>query len=90
MIMVTKKLIEKPQDAEKGGIQERPLVSFVSDATYHDLVKGKAKSFWVMCRYNTTTNDVKEKSYQVYVEKCGHERPEDVLLWYNKVQDVIE
>ena len=34
---------ENPQDAEKGRIEVRPAVSFVSDATYHDSVKDKAK-----------------------------------------------
>ena len=55
---------EKPQDAGKSRIEVRPAVSFVSDATYHDSVKDKAKFIEVMCRY--------------------------VLLWYNKVRDVIK
>ena len=71
----------KPQDAEKGRIKVRPAVSFVSDATYHDSVKDKSKFIEVMCRYNTANKDVK---------KFDHGTAEDVLLWYNKVQEVIK
>ena len=43
MNQAIKESCEKPQDAEKGRIEVRPAVSFVSDATYNDSVKDKAK-----------------------------------------------
>ena len=72
---------EKPQDVEKGRIKVRPAVSFVSDTTYHDSVKDKAKFIEVMCRYNTANKDVK---------KFDHGTAENVLVWYNKVREVIK
>ena len=60
--------MKKPQDAEKGRIEVRPAVSFVSDATYNDSVKDKAKFIEVMCRYNTASKDVKANNYQIHVK----------------------
>ena len=62
---------EKPQDAEKDRIKVRPAVSFVSDATYHDSVKDKAKFIEVMCRYNTTNKDVKAIMVQLRMYYSG-------------------
>ena len=45
---------KKLQDVEKGRIEVGPTVSFVSDATYYDSVKDKARFIKVMCRYITT------------------------------------
>ena len=81
---------EKTQDVEKGRIEVRPVVSFVSDATYHDSAKDKAKFIGVMCRYNSANKDVKANNYQVHVKKFDHGTAEDVLLWYNKVRKVIK
>ena len=90
MNQAIKESCEKPQDAEKGRIEVRPAVSFVSDATYNDSVKDKAKFIKVMCRYNTASKDVKANNYQIHVKKFDHGTPEDVLLWYGKVQEVIK
>ena len=43
-----------------------------------------------MCRYNNTNKDVKANNYQVHVKKFDHGTAEDVLLWYNKVREVIK
>ena len=51
--MTIKDSCEIPQCVEKDRIKVRPILSFVSDATYHDSVKDKAKSIEVMCRCNT-------------------------------------
>ena len=80
MNKVIKDSWKKSQDAEKGRIKVRPAVSSVSDATYHDSVKDKAKFIEVMCRYNTANKDVKASNYQVHAKKFDHGTAEDVLL----------
>ena len=65
-------------------------MSFVSDITYNDSVKDKVKLIEVMCRYNTANKDVEAYNYQVHVKKSDYGTAEDVLLWYNRVQEVIK
>ena len=65
-------------------------VSFDPDSTYHDSVGDKAKFLKVVCRYNTTNKNNKANDYQVHVNKFDHRTPEDVLLLYNKVSEVIK
>ena len=36
-----------------------PVVSFISDDTYHDSVKENAKFIKIMCRYNTDNKEIK-------------------------------
>ena len=43
-----------------------------------------------MCRYNTTNKNNKANDYPVHVNKFDHRTPEDVLLLYNKVSEVIK
>ena len=46
-------------------------------------------SIEVMCRDNAANKDSKAKKYQVNVRKSNYGSPEDVLLWYSKVQEVM-
>ena len=38
-----KDLCEEPQDTEKGRIEVRPTISFISHASYHESIKDKSK-----------------------------------------------
>ena len=40
-----------------------------------------------MCNYIPINNDIKANNYQVNEEMVNYISPEDVLLWYTKVQD---
>ena len=42
---------KKPEEAEKGRVEIRPSIPFVSDASYSDLDKDKSKFIEVTCRY---------------------------------------
>ena len=81
---------EKLQEAKKGRTEIRPTVSFVSDSTYHDSVKVKAKFIKVIHRYNTTNKDIKTNNYQVHEKKFAHGNHEDILIWDNQVGEVIK
>ena len=72
---------KKPEEAEKGRVEIRPSIPFVSDATYGDLDKDKSKFIEVTCRYTPDNADSKKNNYQAHVKTFDHGTPEDVLLW---------
>ena len=43
-----------------------------------------------MCSYNHATKNINANNYQINVRKFDYKTPEDVPLWYTKVQDAIE
>ena len=77
MNQAIKDLCEKSQDAEKGIIEVRPAISFVSDASYHDSSKNKSKFIEMMCRYNPTNRDAKADNNQVDVRKFDQRTSDD-------------
>ena len=79
----------KPGDAEKGSIEIRPAVPFVSEATYDSTEKDKGKFVEITCRHTPTGSDSKKNNYQVHVRKFDHGTPEDMLLWYSKMQEIF-
>ena len=80
---------KKPEEAEKGRVEIRPSIPFVSDATYGDLDKDRSKFIEVTCRYTPDNADSKKNNYQAHVKTFDHGTPEDVLLWYTKLQEII-
>ena len=76
----------KAGDAEKGNIEIRPAVPFVSEATYD---KDKQKFVDITCRYSPSGADSKKNNYQIHVRIFNHSTPEDMLLWYSKIQDIF-
>ena len=83
---------ENLEEAEKGRVEIRPSIPFVSDASYSDLYKDKDKSKFieVTCRYTPENADSKKNNYQAHVKTFDHGTPEDVLLWYTKLQEIIK
>ena len=81
---------KKPEEAEKGRVEIRPSIPFVSDASYSDLDKDKSKFIEVTCRYTPENADSKKNNYQAHVKTFDHGTPEDVLLWYTKLQEIIK
>ena len=81
---------KKPEEAEKGRVEIRPSIPFVSDASYSDLDKDKSKFIEVTCRYTPESADSKKNNYQAHVKTFDHGTPEDVLLWYTKLQEIIK
>ena len=75
-----KDLCAKLQDAEKGRIEVRQTISFVSDNSYQDSSKDKSKFINVMHMHNPATKDIKANNYQVNVRKFDDGSPKDVLL----------
>ena len=72
----------KAGDAEKGNIEIRPAVSFVSEATYDSTEKEKQKFVDITCRHSPSGADSKKNNYQIHVRIFDHGTPEDMLLWY--------
>ena len=81
---------KKPEEAEKGRVEIRPSIPFVSDASYNDLDKDKSKFIEVTCRYTPDNVDSKKNNYQAHVKTFDHGTPEDVLLWYTQLQEIIK
>ena len=79
----------KPGDAEKGNIEIRPAVPFVSEATYDSTEKDKQKFIDITCRHSPSGADSKKNNYQIHVRIFDHGTPEDMLLWYSKIQDIF-
>ena len=90
MNKVIKDSSEKSQDAAKCRIKVRHTVSFVSDTSIYGSIKYKAKFIEAMYRYNTPSKDINAYNYQVHVKKFDYGRTVDVLLWYNKVMEIIK
>ena len=78
-----------PGDAERGKIEQRPAVPFVSEATYDSTEKDKGKYIEITCRHTPAEKDTKKNNYNVHVRIFDHGTPEDMLLWYIKIQDVF-
>ena len=78
-----------PGDAERGKIEQRPAVPFVSEATYDSTEKDKGKYIEITCRHTPAEKDTKKNNYNVHVRIFDHGTPEDMLLWYTKIQDVF-
>ena len=55
-----------------------------------DSSKDKYKFIQVMWRYNSEHKDVKANNFHVNMRKFDYGTPEDVLLQYTKVHDVIK
>ena len=68
---------KKPEEAEKGRVEIRPSIPFVSDASYSDLDKDKDKSKFieVTCRYTPENADSKKNNYQAHVKTFDHGTP---------------
>ena len=81
---------KKPEEAEKGRVDIRPSIPFVSDASYGDLDKDKSKFIEVTCRYTPDNADSKKNNYQAHMKTFDHGTPEDVLQWYTKLQEIIK
>ena len=83
---------KKPEEAEKGRVEIRPSISFVSDTsyTYLDKKKSKSKFIEVTYRYTLENANSKKNNYQAYIKTSDHGTPEDVLLWYTKLQEIIK
>ena len=79
----------KAGDAEKGNIEIRPAVPFVSEATYDSTEKEKQKFVDITCRHSPSGADSKKNNYQIHVRIFDHGTPEDMLLWYSKIQDIF-
>ena len=56
-----------PGDAERGKIEQRPAVPFVSEATYDSTEKDKRKYIEITCRHSRADKDTKKKNYNVHV-----------------------
>ena len=78
-----------PGDAERGKIEQRPAVPFVSEATYDSTERDKGKYIEITCRHSPADKDTKKNNYNVHVRIFDHGTPEDMLLWYTKIQDVF-
>ena len=81
--LLMRKAIDKPkklQDVEKISTTVRPVISVVSDISYHDSKKAKAKFIEMMYRYNPTYEDIKENHYKFDVRKIDYGTPKVVLL----------
>ena len=83
---------KKPEEAEKGRVEIRPSIPFVSDVSYSDLDKDKdnSKFIEVTYRYMPENADSKKNNYQAPVETFDHGTPEDVVLWYTKLHEIIK
>ena len=75
---------------EKGRIEVRPAISFVSYANHHDSSNNKFKFIEMMSWYNHTDDDVEANNFQVNTMEFDYGTPEDILFWYTKVHEVIK
>ena len=89
MNQATKDSCSGPGDAERGNIEQRPVVPFVSEATYDSTEKDKGKYIEITCRHSSVDKDTKKNNYNVHIRIFVHGTPEDMLLWHTKIQDVF-
>ena len=68
----------------------RPSIPFVSDASYSNLDKDNSKFIEITCRYVPENANSKNNNYQAHIKIFDHGTPEDVLLWYTKLQETIK
>ena len=79
---------ETPKGAEKGRIEVGPIVSLVSDISYHGYIKGMTEFIEVIGRCNTSCEDIEANNVQVCVKKFDNGTSEDILVvWYIKYQN---
>ena len=81
---------KKLEEAEKGHVEIRPSIPFVSDTSYSDLDKDKSKFIEVTSRYTPENANSKKNNYQAHVKTFDHGTPEDVLLWFKATGDYQE
>ena len=43
----------------------------------------------ITCRHSPSGADSKKNNYQIHVRIFDHGTPEDMLIWYSKIQDIF-
>ena len=56
---------------------------------YDSTEKDKQKLVNITWRHSPSWADRKKNNYQIHVRIFDHSTPEDMLLWYSKIQDIF-
>ena len=83
---------KQASDAEKGKIEIRPAIPFVSESTVESdrTDKNKDEFISVTCRYRPSAGDSKKNNYVIQAKRFETGTTEDVLRWYITLQEIFE